>query len=142
MVGGDAVEEGKFSHEEQMRRERARLMATGVTSFQLSKPQSDGAIVGLIPHGGGLWIWDTTNTQPRLLVESSDKGLRDGTTLLDAKISSDGSTVAFVADDEVYVMSVDEEGGPTQVTSGARDVEGRTNGVSDYLAQEELSRPE
>ncbi|KAL7540025.1 hypothetical protein ACHAXR_009804 [Thalassiosira sp. AJA248-18] len=159
VVGGDAVEEGKFSHEEQMRRERARLMATGVTSYQLSKEDGDGdggGIVGLIPNGGGLWLWDATEaaaatTPPRLLVDSANEGLPEGTTILDAKISSDGSTVAFVADKEVYVMPTTAAAAttttatattPIQVTSGARDIEGRTNGVSDYLAQEELSRPE
>ena len=68
-------------------------------------------------------------------------------TILDAKISVDGSTVAFVADEEVYVMPVNADDGeasnkPVQITSGARGVEGRTNGVADYLAMEELSRPE
>ncbi|KAL7552797.1 hypothetical protein ACHAWF_016055, partial [Thalassiosira exigua] len=145
-IGGKATEEGKFSHEEQMRRERLRLHATGVTSYELSKGSDDGSgkkgRVGLIPHGGGLWIWDDcandSPPEPRLLVDSSDVG---GATILDAKISVDGSTVAFVADNEVYVMPVAGDK-PTQVTCGARGIDGRTNGVADYLAQEELSRPE
>jgi len=136
-VGGKATEEGKFSHEEQMRRERARLMATGVTSYQFSSSSPEKKI-GLIPHGGGLWIWEEEE-EPRLLVDSSAV---DGATILDAKLSSDGSTVAFVANKEVYVMPVDVGSKPQQVTSGARDVDGRTNGVADYLAQEELERPE
>ena len=65
--------------------------------------------------------------------------------LLDAKISSDGSTLAFVAGDEVYVAPVvpEDSGGqsrPRRVTSGARGKSGITNGVADYLAQEELER--
>ena len=51
-VGGEATQEGKFSHEEQMRRERARLMATGVTSYQLSKGGGNDDCapkMGLIP---------------------------------------------------------------------------------------------
>ena len=149
-IGGVEIEEGKFSHEEQMRRERLRLMATGVTSYELSKAvDADGANkrVGLIPHGGGLYVWnisdetDAASCKPRLLVDSSAV---NGATILDATIYADGSTVAFVADEEVYVMPVDGEKGskPVQVTSGARGVEGRTNGVADYLAMEELSRPE
>jgi dipeptidyl-peptidase-4 len=144
-VGGVATEEGKFSLEEQMRRERARLMATGVTSYELSKENKDGKVIGLIPNGGGLYIWDTTTNDPRLLVDSTHDNLPEGATILDAKISADGSTVAFVANEEVYVMPVEGNGegvSPTQITSGARDVDGRTNGVSDYLAMEELSRPE
>jgi len=141
-VGGVSKEEGKFSLEEQMRRERLRLMATGVTSYELSKEDKDGKVIGLIPNGGGVYIWDTTSTNdPQLLVDSTHDNLEEGTTILDAKISSDGSTVAFVSNEEVYVMPVDG-GSPTQITYGARGVEGRTNGVADYLAMEELSRPE
>ena len=145
-VGGTATEEGKFSLEEQMRRERARLMATGVTSYELSKENNkDGKIIGLIPNGGGLYLWDTTmpSKEPTLLVDSTHDNLPNDTTILDSKISSDGSTVAFVGSKEVYVMSTTENGAsPKQITFGARDVEGRTNGVADYLAMEELSRPE
>ena len=149
-VGGIATEEGKFSIEEQMRRERLRLMATGVTSYELSSGEynNNGKVLGLIPNGGGLYIWDTTTNDdvPRLLVDSTNVNLPKDTTILDAKISNDGSTVAFVANEEVYVMPVvngpAESNNPTQITFGAREVDGRTNGVSDYLAMEELSRPE
>ena len=141
-VAGQGKKEGEFSHEEQMRRERARLMATGVTSYQLNNDKR----VGLIPHGGGLWLWDPSVGSTQLLVDSSAV---DGATILDAKLSSDGSTVAFVANKEVYVMSVassvendDKKNKPIQVTRGARDVQGRTNGVADYLAMEELERSE
>jgi len=76
-VGGTATEEGKFSLEEQMRRERARLMATGVTSYELSSNNyNDGKVFGLIPNGNGLYIWDTESTdedvEPRLLVDSTN----------------------------------------------------------------------
>jgi len=141
VIGGEATEEGKFSHEEQMRRERLRLMATGVTAYELSKGgDDDKGRVGLIPHGGGLWIWDCADSsaEPRLLVDATAV---DGT-VLDAKLSADGSTVAFVADNEVYTIPVRGDNKPMQVTNGARGVDGRTNGVADYLAQEELSRPE
>ena len=147
-VGGDEVEEGQFSHEEQMRRERARLMATGVTSYQLSRG-AEGGVDGvpstlLVPHGGGIWLSDGAGGgRTRRLVAPTDAGLPAGATILDAQISRDGSTVGFVADGEVYVAATDEDGrGPAQVTSGARGVEGRTHGVADYLAMEELSRPE
>ena len=170
IVGAGAeVAEGSFSLEEQMRRERARLMATGVTSFEMSSSSSSSSSNSnnnnvdddddtlsfsklLIPHGGGLWITngndmimttDDTIMAPRLLIDKGAKGLPSDATLLDAKISADGSTVAFVADKEVYVMSTDDDNnGPKQVTFGARQVEGRTNGVADYLAMEELERSE
>ena len=142
----DGQTEGEFSLEEQMRRERARLMATGVTSYQLTSTSSNtdnhNSQLGLIPHAGGLWVWDPATGETQLLVDASAV---KGATILDAKLSSDGRTVAFVADKEVYVMStstVTDNNKPIQVTSGARNVEGRTNGVADYLAMEELERPE
>ena len=139
--GKEGHGEGDFSLEEQMRRERARLMATGVTSYQVVV--NGEASVGVIPHAGGLWRWDPATGATQLLVDASGV---DGATILDAKLSSDGSTVAFVANREVYVMTTDavesSNNKPTQVTHGAREVEGRTNGVADYLAMEELERPE
>jgi len=166
VVGGTHVEEGTFSLEEQMRRERARLHATGVTSYQLSlgvgnddddkeeKEEKEDACKILIPHGGGLWILDNLTTSgsdltkltPRLLLDKTAEGLPQDATILDAKLSADASTVAFVADKEVYVLSTEttttSNDPPKQVTFGARGVEGRTNGTADYLAMEELERPE
>lgn len=81
-------------------------------------------------------------------VDSNDEfdALPKDAPLLDAKISADGSTVAFVAEKEVYVVSIDsgDSGTPPfrcrRVTSSARGVDGRSNGVADYVAQEELER--
>eukprot|EP00547_Thalassionema_nitzschioides_P013584 CAMPEP_0194249212 /NCGR_PEP_ID=MMETSP0158-20130606/19922_1 /TAXON_ID=33649 /ORGANISM="Thalassionema nitzschioides, Strain L26-B" /LENGTH=872 /DNA_ID=CAMNT_0038985681 /DNA_START=214 /DNA_END=2828 /DNA_ORIENTATION=- len=153
--------EGDFSLEEQLRRERARMMSTGVTSYSWDSQTK----TMLIPFGGALWIYNKDNDDPALLnnnnsqyrklVETNSNGA-DTTNplplhapLLDAKISKDGSTVAFVCDKEVYVVDLmdDNENNnttttPKQVTSGARGVNnnGKTNGVADYIAMEELER--
>lgn len=139
-------EEGDFSLEEKLRRERARMMSTGVTSYAWAGKCHKM----LIPLGGSLWILDdplgpgtsgTNPEEPFKLVEGGSKGLPEGAPILDAKICSDGSTVAFVVDNEVYVMSTAKDASdPVQVTSGARGQDGKSNGVADFVAQEELDR--
>jgi hypothetical protein len=50
--------------------------------------------------------------------------------------------VAFVQDGEVYVVSTQDPAAvPRQVTFGAREA-GKTNGVANYIAQEEMARGE
>eukprot|EP00978_Attheya_sp_CCMP212_P041542 scaffold239363_cov50-Attheya_sp.AAC.1 len=157
----------EYSLEEKLRRERARLMATGVTSYQVASgtnhnvnddmDTSNGATtqehppIMLVPLGGVLWILDDplgSTGEPRKLVEPNTN--EDDSTavlplhapILDAKLSADGSTVAFCADQEVYVVSTSaaDNNVPRQVTFGARSVDGHSHGLADYLAQEELER--
>jgi dipeptidyl-peptidase-4 len=137
---GDSGQESDFSLEEKLRRERARLMTTGVTSY-VTSTSAGGKM--LVPLGGALMILDSISDTPRKLVTAGDAKLPSAENpLLDAKLSNDGSTVAFVCDKEVYVMSSDDGNGnnPIQITTGARGLEGITNGVADYVAQEELDR--
>ena len=145
------------------------MMTTGVTSYSLAATSSSSSAVMLIPLGGALWILDdllvrlgvnpsaatTADAVPRKLVECNtgtgsddddddDNGLPKNAPLLDAKISSDGSTVAFVCDKEVYVISTtttattvtdQHQCVPKQVTFGARGIDGRTYSVvSDYTS--------
>jgi dipeptidyl-peptidase-4 len=141
---GDSGKEDDFSLEEKLRRERARLMTTGVTSYVTSDSGTKSSSM-LVPLGGALMLLDDISTTPRKLVECNngkdkDNGLPLQAPLLDAKLSKDGSTVAFVCDKEVYVMSTDGRETPKQITRGARGIDGTTNGVADYVAQEELER--
>ena len=53
-------------------------------------------------------------------------------------LSPDGTRVAFVQDAEVCVVPV-EGGPPVQLTEGARGT-GRTHGLAEYIAQEEMGR--
>ena len=139
LQSGGSGNEDDFSLEEKLRRERARVMTTGVTSYVTS---STGSM--LVPLGGALMmvegILHHNETPPRTLVAANSADLPVGEPILDAKLSTDGSTVAFVCDNEVYVMDADGTGRPRQVTTGARGIEGTTNGVADYVAQEELER--
>jgi dipeptidyl-peptidase-4 len=122
--------ERAFSLEEQLRRERLRQRGAGVTSFQVSE---DGRRI-LVPVAGELWILDGLDTPARLLVPA------DGPAIEEPRISPDGAWVSFVRDAELYAVPA-AGGAPVQLTSGARGT-GRTNGLAEYCAQEEMGRHE
>jgi len=150
--------EKDFSLEEKLRRERARMMSTGVTSYSWAAGDANangddnGPRKMIIPFGGALWLLEGDSLaggcEPRKIAETnksddSTNVLPAGAPLLDAKISSNGSTVAFICADEVYTLSTTStEATPCKVTSGARGIDGKTNGIADYLAMEELDRSE
>lgn len=127
---GAVVAEDDIPLEEKLRRERARELAVGVTRYQWAT----SADRLLVPMNDGLWIQDGVDGTARLLVDAAP-----GHPLLDARISDDGSRVGFVRDDEVHVADV-ETGVVVAVTSGAAGT-GRTNGLAEFMAQEEMGRP-
>lgn len=126
---GVVVAEEDLPLEEKLRRERARELAVGVTRYQWAS----SAERLLVPMADGLWIQDGIDGEPRRLVDGEP-----GHPLLDARLSDDGRVVGFVRDDEVHVAFVDD-GTQVQVTSGAAGT-GRTNGLAELMAQEEMGR--
>ena len=133
---GDDVAEASLALEERLRRERARELAVGVTRYQWAE-RADRV---LVPMADGLWVLDglagDRPRPPRLVVPT---GAVDGP-ILDARLSADGRLVGFVVDGEVHVADVDD-GTPQAVTAGAAGT-GRTNGLAEYVAQEEMGRPD
>lgn len=126
--GGAGADERALSLEEQLRRERLRQRSVGVTSFQVA--DQGGRI--LVPLAGALWILDDLASPARELVPAG------GAAIEEPHLSPDGRFVGFVRDAELHVVPAD--GGRTvQVTSGARGT-GRTNGLAEYIAQEEMGR--
>ncbi len=131
---GTEVDEADLGLEERLRRERARELAVGVTRHAWA---ADAPVV-LVPMGDGLWILEGVSglgdPAARRVVAADDLP----GPALDAAICADGSTVSFVCDDEVHVVAA--AGGPVRrVTTGARGT-GRTNGLAEYVAQEEMLR--
>ena len=136
VIGGDHVQEASISAEEKQRRERLRMLSTGVTTYSWS---ADGATL-LVPVGNDLYVACARGPLRRLVEASSLPAA-----VVDPRLSDDGTLLAFVCDAEVYVVSTREGGDgaarPKQLTSGARGT-ARTNGVANYIAQEELGRLE
>jgi dipeptidyl-peptidase 4 len=117
----------KLSRDEQLRRERQRQLATGVTRYAWAR----SADRLLIPLQSGICVQDGVDASLRVVVAG-------GQPAIDPQLSPDGAWVAFVRDSELYVVSADG-GAPRQLTFGAR-VNGWTHGVAEYIAQEEMGR--
>jgi dipeptidyl-peptidase-4 len=124
---GGATEEN-ISLEEQLRRERMRQRELGVTQYAWAK-QANRI---LIPLRGDIYVQDGQDAPLRKIVDSG------ATPTLNPQLSPDGTWVAYVHDDELYVVSADG-GVPRQLTTGARGT-GRTHGLAEYVAQEEMAR--
>jgi dipeptidyl-peptidase-4 len=124
---GGATEEN-VSLEEALRRERQRQRELGITQYAWAKQ----AQRLLVPALGGLYISDAPGQPLRCLVEASDEPV------LDPQFSPDGNWVGFVREAEVFVAPV-SGGAPRQLTHGARQ-SGKTNGLAEYVAQEEMDR--
>jgi dipeptidyl-peptidase-4 len=133
LTGDEAggADDREFTIEEQLRRERSRLRERGVTDYQFVREDGDGQLVLLVPLGGALWVRRGDGPLAAL------PGTEDA---LDARLSPNGRRVAFVRDDELWVTEVAGDAGPRRLTSGAGN--GITNGVAEYIAQEEMGRRE
>src|SRR5579859_337491 len=128
---GGGVKEDQLSPEEELRRQRERSLATGLTHYSRAK-QTDRL---LIPVRGNLYVKDAPQEPLRLVVENAGKP-----PALTPMLSPDGAWIAYVQDAEVYVVSA-TGGAPRQITTGSRGT-GKTHGLAEYIAQEELARSE
>jgi dipeptidyl-peptidase-4 len=122
-VLGGAAE--TVSAEESARRERQRVQGGGFTEFQAS---SDGAVV-VLQLSGRLYAWSRATGKSRELPA--------GEGAVGPQLSPDASRVAYVRDDDVYVLPL-AGGKETAVTRGGSAV--RPNGVAEFMAQEEFNR--
>ena len=120
--------EGEMTVEEALRRERQRQRELGVTQYSWAMHANRL----LVPMQSKLYIQDPSDEKPRLILDTPE------TPLQDPQISPDGAWVAFVQGGELYVSSCDN-GMPLQTTGGAQPP-GKTNGLAEYLAQEEMDR--
>ena len=125
---GTNMKEGRLSPEEELLRERMRQVSLGITQYIWDEKQ--GRI--LIPFQGSLYLLDKPGSEMRLLYEAK------GHPALDAQFSPDGSRISFVQDAEIYIIPV-EGGHARQITFGAHGT-GKTHGLAEYIAQEEMGR--
>jgi len=120
--------EENVSPEEALRRERQRQLNTGVTYYEWS--QRENRV--LIPLPDGLYVHDGLDAALRKIVDTGDHPI------LDPRFSPDGKWVSFVQDVELYIVSVEGDE-PRQLTHSARGT-GKTNGLAEFVAQEEMRR--
>eukprot|EP00850_Spirogloea_muscicola_P018383 SM000168S02582 [mRNA] locus=s168:76880:80379:- [translate_table: standard] len=128
---GGGVDEGNLSTAEKLRRERLRERGLGVTRYEWSKNMAAPRV--LIPLPTGVFVQDGLGGEFRLRIPASPAA-----PILDPQLSPDGSMIAFVMDDELHVISA-SIGEPVQLTHGGK-AQGKTRGLAEYIAQEEMER--
>ncbi|TDH65290.1 hypothetical protein CCR75_002047 [Bremia lactucae] len=131
--------EGNLSLEEKLRRERQRQMGVGITSYAWNPSTLSQHLLYSIQ--GDIYLQEQPGAEIKLLFDKKSTGAAGSA--IDPQFSPDGRWVAFVQDKELYVIpTYVVEGGqkPEQVTQGAREIDGKTNGLACFLTQEELSR--
>jgi len=121
--GGDT--DANVSQAEALRRERMRLRDTGITQVV----RASKADVAVVPIRGDLYLIRGDRPLERLTETDAPE--------LDPRLTPDGTLVAFVRKDELFVIDLGTKR-ETQLTRGAGD--GLTHGVAEFVAQEEMDR--
>ncbi len=129
MASGAASHTNQFSLDEELRRERSRQRGLGVTSYQFVQATDGGPLILLVPFDGRLFL--ARGAESLIPLSGSEEAI-------DPQLSPDGSHVAFVRSGEIHVLTTGGTGQPRVLTSGA--VDGMTNGLAEYIAQEEMDR--
>lgn len=125
-LAGPAGGGGPISREEELRRERARLRDVGVTDYRFAPKAPERTI--LLPGGEG----------PRIITGDSEPVAVEGAEgAITPRLTEDGARLAFVRGGELFAMP-SGGGEARQLTSGAED--GFTNGLADFIAQEEFGQ--
>jgi len=122
---GSGDTDAGVSREEALRRERQRLRETGITQVARAK----SADLGVIPIGGDLFLLRGDAPLERLTETPTPE--------IDPKPSPDGTRVAFVRDNELFVLDLATKA-ETQLTRGS--TEGLTHALAEFMAQEEMDR--
>ncbi|MEO1152207.1 MAG: S9 family peptidase [Pseudomonadota bacterium] len=122
LTGGAAA----LSEEEKNRRERQRIYASGIISYQWDK---QGTRI-LFPLGGDIFVYNLITDE---VLRTTDTPAFE----TDAKLSPQGRYVSYVRDDELFIFDLKKEK-EKRVTRGADGT--IRNGVSEFVAQEELDR--
>ena len=118
--------DANVSREEALRRERQRLRDTGITSIDRAKL----AEVAVVPLRGDLYLLKGADSPLERITESPSPEI-------DPRLALDGSKVAFVRDNELYVLDLFSKG-EIRLSRGA--VDGVTHGLAEFMAQEEMDR--
>jgi dipeptidyl-peptidase 4 len=116
----------KLSAEEKARRERMRLSAGGIASFEVSE---DGRSV-LVPLSGKLFLIERAGRAIRALTSTAGSPI-------DPRLSPDAKLVASVRDGDLYVIDI-ASGKEQRLTRGGGDT--LTHGLAEFVAQEEMDR--
>jgi dipeptidyl-peptidase-4 len=121
--------EEQLSTAEKARRERMRIVDRGLTSFALSE---DGRLV-MLPLSGRVYLYDRQGAQVGRVRAVG------GTGVIDPCLAPDANHLAYVRDQDLYVVDV-ASGRESRLTRGG--TEAVTHGLAEFVAQEEMERLE
>lgn len=121
LIGGPE----ELSEEEKNRRERQRIYATGIVDYSWV-----GSNLLMFPLGGDVYLYDLETEEARQVTATPAFET-------DPKVSSDGSLIAYVREDELHVKELDT-GLERQLTDSATDT--IRNATASFVVQEELDR--
>lgn len=124
LIGSSAV----LSDAEKAERERKRLFATGITSYDIS-PNGDHV---LIPADGAGYLFEVHGGTLRRFTP-------EGTRQTDFRFSPKGGFVSYVRNGNLYYLRI-ADGIESAVTTDGGDLV--SNGIADFIAQEEMHRYE
>ncbi len=120
------VPAGKLSVAEKAERERKRQFATGITSYSFS---ADGAYL-LIPADGAGYLFDTASG---VLDRFTPEGCRQ----TELRFSPKATFVSYVRDHDLYRYEIATRTETAVTTDGGGGI---SNGLADFIAQEEMHR--
>lgn len=139
-----AVHSSALSLTEQLRRERMRSFASGISSFDMVE---SGAVFEnrlMIPTADGrILIYDHRSSfLPKLWTVFDGAG--SGSSPVDPHISAVGDKVAFVLENDLFFIHINEDAVSKEVhrvtTRGAEGGGLISCGVAEFIAQEEMDR--
>ena len=110
-VGGALVREENLTLDEQLRRERAREVGTGVTAFSWAE-RADAV---LVPLPDGLHVLRHLAVRP----EAPEEVVVLSGEIVAPKLSPDGMSIAFVRGGDLYLVEAAEGAVPTRLTHSA-----------------------
>lgn len=128
--GGDGE---RLTREEELRRERQRQLASGVTAYAWSETGD----TLLVQAGGAVLVRRGLDGDWRTVA---------GAGCLDPRLSRDGARLAFVRDGELYALDLNDAAAePVRRTfdaapAGEYGDRPLTNGLAEFVAQEEMGR--
>lgn len=128
----------ELSLQEQLRRERMRLFTQGLSTYEWTEHASPQRI--MIPLNGNVFTYDDSANNEAdkytLVYDSQTHG-----EAVDPHISPDGTMVAFVIKDDLYVHGIGAEASVAPVRLTVNGIKtGVTCGLADFVAQEEMNR--
>jgi len=114
-----------LSTAEKARLERMRISARGFTSYQLSQ---DGKYI-VVSLSGRLYLVEWAG--------GAVQELQTGPGVLDPKFSPDGKSLAYVRENDLFVLELSTQK-ERRLTTGS--TEKKTHGLAEFVAQEEMGR--